>query len=154
MLPPDDFEGFTVPEQLPLYLKGREVYDLTKKIASLIEEEDEILSSLKEYMLLDASLLTVKVAGAEAADLYDLRMENATLIRKAAQDLLSQCKSLEMFGYKDVQYLNLLREAIEEYRYLFVDWVQGFDPWNFVNDRWGLFNPPGVQAQDPDDEGI
>ncbi|MBC3541593.1 hypothetical protein ACFSC6_02315 [Rufibacter sediminis] len=152
MLPPDDDEGFTVPEKLPLYLKGREVFTLTKKIADLIDEEDEILTSLKDCMLLDAAFLTVKVAGAEAADLYDLRMENATLIRKAAQDLLSHCKSLEMFGYKDVQYLRLLREAIEEYRFLFVEWVQGFDPWNFVNDRWGLFNPPGVQAQEEDSD--
>ncbi|KAA3438215.1 hypothetical protein [Rufibacter hautae] len=154
MLPPDDDEGFAVPEQLPLYLKGREIFSLTKKIAGLIDEEDEILSSLKEYMLLDASFLTVKVAGAEAADLYDLRMENATLIRKAANDLLSHCNSLEMFGFKDVQYFHLLREAVEEYRYLFVDWVQGFDPWNYVTDKWGLFNPPGVQAQDAEDDSL
>ncbi|GGK68515.1 hypothetical protein ACD591_17180 [Rufibacter glacialis] len=154
MLPPEDDEGFTVPEQLPLYQKGREIYSLTKKIAGLIEEEDEVLSSLKECMLFDASLLTVKVAGAEAADLYDLRMENATFIRKAALDLLSHCTSLEMFGYRDTHYLPLLREALEEYRFLFIDWVQGFDPWNYVNDRWGLFNPPGVQAQDPDDDSF
>ncbi|ALJ00533.1 hypothetical protein [Rufibacter tibetensis] len=154
MLPPKDDEGFSVPEQLPLYRKGKEIYHLTKKISGLIEEEDEVLSSLKEYMLLDASLLTVKVAGAEAADLFDLRMENATFIRKAAQDLLSHCSSLEMFGFKDVYYLHLLRDAIDEYRILFIEWVQGFDPWNYVNDRWGLFNPPGVQAQDSDDDAF
>ncbi|WP_181306338.1 hypothetical protein [Rufibacter sp. XAAS-G3-1] len=152
MLPPNDNEGFAVPEQLPLYLKGREIFRLTKEIVSLIDEENEILSSLKEYMLLDASFLTVKVVGAEAADLYDLRMENATLIRKAAQDLLSHCHSLEMFGFKEVHYFQLLRDAVEEYRLLFVDWVQGFDPWNYVTDRWGLFNPPGIQPHDTEED--
>jgi hypothetical protein len=38
-------------------------------------------------MLSDAMLLTVKVAGAEAGGLYDIRMEAAAIIRKAARDL-------------------------------------------------------------------
>jgi hypothetical protein len=35
-----------------------------------------------------------------------------------------------------------------------VDWVAGFDQWNYLIDRWGLFNPPGVTAHDhdPDDD--
>jgi hypothetical protein len=153
MLPPDDHEDFRIPEKLLLYQKGREILAITEKIVSLIEEDDEILSSLKEYMMLDAAQLTVKVAGAEAADLYDLRMENATIIRKAARDLQAHLSSLKMFGYKDIQYFHLLRDAIEDYRVLFVEWVQGFDPWNYTPDRWGLFNPPGIQPQDGDDEG-
>jgi hypothetical protein len=37
---------------------------------------------------------------------------------------------------------------------LFVDWVTGFDKWNYIKDDWGLFNPPGVSAsdKDPDDD--
>ncbi|WP_205500805.1 hypothetical protein [Rufibacter psychrotolerans] len=152
MLPPHDNEDFTVPEQLLLYQKGREIMALTETIGDLIEEEEEILFALKQDMLLDATYLTVKVASAEAADLYDLRMENAALIRKAARDLLSHCTSLEMFGFKDGYYLTLLREAVEEYRHLFIEWVQSFDQWNFIVDRWGLFNPPGIQPQDQEDE--
>jgi len=43
---------------------------------------------------------------------------------------------------------------IEEYRLLFIDWVSKFDPWNYITDRWGLFNPPGVDPFDhnPDDD--
>ncbi len=40
-------------------------------------------------MLSDVAQLTVKVAGAEAAGLYDLRMENEAIIRKAAHDLIT-----------------------------------------------------------------
>ncbi|MFB9862002.1 hypothetical protein [Rufibacter immobilis] len=144
MLPPPDDEDFALPDQLPLYQKGREIFAVTQKIVALIEADEEILVSLKDCMLQDAALLTVKVAGAEAGDLYDLRMENATLIRKAARDLLTHCTSLEMFGYQDVHYLRILRELVEDYRLFFLDWVQGFDPWHAVPDPWGLFNPPGV----------
>lgn len=142
------------PEQLPIFKKGLEIYELTVKITDLIPDEDQMLCTYKGFMLEDAANLTVKVAGAEAADLYDIRMENAAIIRKAARDLMTHCSGLKMFGFKDTQYLHLIREAIEEYRLLFIDWVNTFDPWNYCVDRWGLFNPPGVSADDhdPDDD--
>lgn len=138
------------PEDLPLFLKGREIYSLISEIVDLIPEDDEILASYKEFMLEDAAMLSVKVAGAEAADLYDMRMESAALIRKAARDLLTHCRGLELFGFKETHYLHLIREAVEEYRLLFIEWVKSFDQWNYIIDRWGLFNPPGVEADDPD----
>jgi len=41
-----------------------------------------------------------------------------------------------------------------EPRLLFIDWVSKFDKWDYVIDRWGLFNPPGVGPfdHDPDDD--
>lgn len=138
------------PEQIPLYQKGREILELTAKIADLIPEDAPLLDSIKDLMLEDAALLTVKVAGAEAGDLYDIRMECAAIIRKAARDLQTHCASLAMFGYEETHYLQLIRDALEEYRLLYLEWVSGFDQSNYVVDRWGLFNPPGVGPEDPD----
>lgn len=59
------------PEILPIYKKGKEIFDLVNKIAALIPENDEYLMHVKDCMLSDATLLTVKVAGAEAGDLYE-----------------------------------------------------------------------------------
>ena len=106
-------------------------------------------------MISDAAQLTVKVAGASRAELYDLQMEAATIIRKAARDLMVTNHSLEMFGFKDVEYFQIVRDLLKEYRLLFIDWVSSFDPWNYITDRWGLFNPPGVGPFDKDsDDGI
>ena len=132
------------PAHLPLFRKGKEIYELTNKIIELIPEDDEAQGCLKQFMLQDAAMLSVKVAGAEAADVYDLRMENAAIIRKAARDLLAHCSRLELFGFEDSQYLHLIREEVEAYRLLFIKWVKGFDQWNYVEDSWGLFNPPGI----------
>lgn len=151
----EEDDQHTNPEQMPIFKKGLEIYELTVKITDLIpEDEDQMLCTYKGFMLEDAAMLTVKVAGAEGADLYDIRMENAAIIRKAARDLMTHCTGLEMFGFKETQYLDLIREAIEEYRLLFIDWVNTFDPWNYIIDRWGLFNPPGISADDydPDDD--
>ncbi|GAA3768541.1 hypothetical protein [Flavobacterium ginsengiterrae] len=104
----------------------------------------------------NAMLIPVKIAGAEGGDFYDLRMENAAIIRKAARELYVQAGSLRFEeGIRDKDYIELLRNTIEEFRLLFVDWVAGFDQWNYIKDSWGLFNPPGVHAHDKDpDEDI
>ena len=137
---------------LPLYKKGLEILDLIQQITDLISEEDDHLKFVKEFMLEDAYMLTAKIASAEGGDLYDIRMENAVIIRKAAQDLILQSHSLEMFGFEYVEYYSLVRDLIEEYRLLFIDWVSGFDKWNYVIDRWGIFNPPGIGPFDPESD--
>jgi hypothetical protein len=141
-------------ENLPIYKKGQEIYNVVEEIAGLIPDDNEILQNIRMQMLSDAAMLTVKVAGAEGGDLYDIRMQNAALIRKAANDLMVQNHSLKTFGFEHVEYFNIVRDLIEEYRLLFIDWVEGFDKWNYAIDRWGLFNPPGVdpQGKDPDDD--
>ncbi|MGK7393585.1 MAG: hypothetical protein ACNS62_03395 [Candidatus Cyclobacteriaceae bacterium M3_2C_046] len=143
-------ESSHLPEKLPLYRKGKEIYELTYKITELIPDDEEMQVQLKRYMLEDAVNLSVKVAGAEAADLYDIRMECAAIIRKSGRDLMAHCSGLEAFDFKDSHYLYLIREALEEYREMFAQWVKSFDPWNYIIDRWGLFNPPGINYDDID----
>lgn len=139
---------------LPIYKKGKEIADVVHHIGKLIPEDNEILQDIKAQMTLDSRLLTVKIAGAEGAGLYDIKMEAAAIIRKAAIDLMVTNHSLEAFGFKEVQYFQIVRDLIEEYRLLFIDWVAGFDKWDYIIDRWGLFNPPGVGPfdKDPDDD--
>jgi hypothetical protein len=141
-------------QNLPIFKKGREIMDTVRSITDLFPEENEMLQSLKQNLLADSALLTVKVAGASAGDLYDIRMEAAAIIRKAANDLMVSYHSLKNFGFKEVDYYHIVRDQLEEYRLLFIDWVAGFDKWNYVIDRWGLFNPPGVGPfdKDPDED--
>jgi hypothetical protein len=140
----DGEDDIPQPEKLPIYKKGKEIFDMVRKITDLIPENDDYLQDVKAFMLSDAAQLTVKIAGAEAAGLYDLKMENAAIIRKAARDLMVQQHSLDMFGFEYVEYYQIVRDLIEEYRLLFIDWVAGFDKWDYIIDRWGLFNPPGI----------
>jgi hypothetical protein len=150
----DDEDDNATPEKLPIFQKGQEIYDLVTKITDLIPEDNEHLMFVKSCMLDDAAQLTVKIAGAEATGLYDLKMECAAIIRKAARDLVVQQHSLEAFGFKDTEYCEIIRDLVEEYRLLFIKWVADFDKWDYVIDRWGLFNPPGVGPfdKDPDDD--
>jgi len=147
----DDFVDI---EELPIFKKGQEIVDLVVYIGELIPEDDESLQFIKGYMISDASLLTIKVIGAHHAPFYDIKMEAACLIRKAARDLEIHYNALKMFEFEDYEYFNIVIELIEEYRLLFIDWIADFDPDDYHVDRWGLFNPPGVSPfdHDPDDD--
>jgi hypothetical protein len=151
-------------EKMPIYQKAMEIMDV---VDSLIESvlntdiefehpiEAEMIKHNLKYMGINASTIPAKIAGASHEDMpYDIKMENATIIRKAARELITDARGLEMHGYQDTEYLDLLRKEVEEFRILFAEWVKTFDCWNYIIDRWGLFNPPGIQYDDhdPDDD--
>lgn len=141
-------------EDLPLYKKGKEIQGVVNQLIDLIPEENQELGYIKRIIFEDSLMLTAKVANAEGGDLYDLRMENAAIIRKAARDLEVQNHNLKLFGFEFVEYYSIIRKLLEEYRLLFIEWVAGFDPWNYIVDRWGLFNPPGVGPFDSDADDL
>lgn len=145
---------FINPHSLEIYQKGEEIYDVVFQITELFPTNNEELQYVKGFIIQDAALLTIKIAGACAAELYDIKMEAAAIIRKAARDLNVQYHTLEMYGFKEAEYYKIVRKLIEEYRLLFIDWVASFDQWDYIIDRWGLFNPPGVSPfdHDPDDD--
>ena len=141
---------------MPLHRKALEILDIVRRIVEFVPEDNQILYEVSQNMYTDALQLAPKIAGAEGVDLCDIKMENATIIRKCAREISVQCNSFLIYGFKDIdeEYLDLLRAEIEEFRILFAEWVKTFDQWNYIIDRWGLFNPPGVNYddKDPDDD--
>ena len=130
--------------ETPIYKKSQEIFETIKAITDLIPEDDEILHELKGQLIGDIALIQAKLASAFAVKLYDVKMENAAFIRRAAHDLMVSYHSLKMYGFEEVHYYLLVRQQIEEFRLLFVEWVAGFNPKHFITDSWGLFNPPGI----------
>ncbi|MDX9750764.1 MAG: hypothetical protein RBT71_06750 [Flavobacteriales bacterium] len=145
-------ERFKDPRARALYKKAMEIHELVDNILEAAPEQGahaDILKSQIGLMHADAMTIPTKIAGAEGGDLYDIRMENAAIIRKCARDLITGLRGLSMFGYDEPRYFDLLRTEMEVFRKLFVAWVKGFNTKRYVVDDWGLFNPPGVK---PDDE--
>ena len=140
----------------PLFIKAQEIYELIYKISLLIEKneddfENHILNEYKDSITESALIIPAKIAGAFKEEvMYDLKMQNAAIIRKEAHAILAATSGLKICGFKEVDYLELVRNEIEEFRVLFAEWVKTFDEWNYTIDRWGLFNPPGVNYDDYD----
>ena len=139
--------------QLPIYLKAELLYQLVESIVASLPEEDEYIQNTKHLMLEDAMILPAKIVGAEAGDLYSIRMQNAAIIREHAMHLYVQVGALRFHdAYKNMQYIQLIRKEINEFRLLFMEWVDNFDTNNHIWDDWGLFNPPGAIPPSEDED--
>ncbi len=159
----DDFKSHEDIQKMPVYKKAMELLKLVDYISETVlktdikfedEIEAEMINRNVDYLCENALIIPAKIAGAEAVDIYDLKMENAAIIRKAARELITDTRGIEMHGFKDIEYLDLLRNEVEEFRVLFAEWVKTFNCWDYIIDRWGLFNPPGINYddKDPDDD--
>lgn len=129
---------------LPIYKKAEEIYETLQIITALFPEDNDYLRHVKSHLLEDIMIILSKISGAEAVKLYDIKMENAAIIRKAARDIMVGGNNLELLGFSDAQYYKIIRNQIEEFRLLFIDWVAAFNPKHYIVDNWGLFNPPGI----------
>ena len=122
----------------PLMLKAKEIFDLSRHIYESIDAEKDELN-IREQLLADASILAPKFAGAEGGGDYILKMENAVIMKIHARNLLAFTSGLQMEEVCPEEYLHLLRNEIENFRRLFLDWIKGFDNSDLYDDGWGLF---------------
>jgi len=111
-------------KKMPLFKKAQEIMEISLKISESVSMHDDDKLSEAEGDMLEA------------------------------RELSTYCSGLAMCGYKNTDYLQLLRDEVEEFRVLFAEWVKTFDQWDYIIDRWGLFNPPGIDydTHDPDDD--
>lgn len=121
----------------PLMRKANEIVSLAHAlVGSLDEARKELYGGM---MMEDAMVMSAKFAGAEGVNDYILKMENATIMKVHARHLNSMTYQLAMEETHAEEHLNLLREAIEEFKILFVAWVKSFDSADKYDDGWGLF---------------
>jgi hypothetical protein len=128
-------------KNLPVFKKASEILEITHAIVESIDEEKDILG-VREMMLCNAALMGSKIAGAEGAELYSLRMENAVLIKLAACELKVQTNLLRADEIIDHKYLDLLRGEIDNFKPLFIEWIKTFDVTDDINDGWLWIEPP------------
>lgn len=132
-------------DSIPIYQKAMSLVTSVNGLMATIPEDDAFLQNSKGMMMEDAMVMAAKIAGAEGGDLYSIRMQNAAIIRSHAMHLYTQIGSLRYHeNFKDLEYVTLLRNELDEFRLLFIDWVASFDKNNHMWDEWGLFNPPGA----------
>ena len=62
--------------KLPIYKKAEEIFQLTDALIKTLPVDDEFLQETTvRFMLEDAMIIPVKISGAEAVELYDLKMD-------------------------------------------------------------------------------
>ena len=132
-------------QQLLIFQKAELLFHLVESLAASLPEDNELLQSMKEIMRADAMMLPAKIAGAEAGNIYSIRMQNAAIIRFHAISLYTQVGGLSLYDESiDTSFTQLIRTEIENFRLLFIDWLNGFETSYYIWDDWELFNPKGA----------
>jgi hypothetical protein len=122
---------------LPVFQKSEELLELANIIAETLKENDK-KEHLAAEILTNGMLIQVKIAGAEGGGLYSLKMQNAVLIKFAVQDMFNAVVFAAMVEINEEDYVELMREKVEEFRLAFVDWIRGFDKSYDIPDNWAI----------------
>lgn len=128
----------------PLYEQWREVYHLVMTFAAVLAEDPESdmpaseAQWTKRLIHENAMIVAPKIISASHTSLYVLQMENAALIRFNCRQLMEQVSYAALTGQADAAYVDVIEEAMEQFRLLFRDWIATFRRDEY-EDEWGLF---------------
>lgn len=129
----DDFDPMARHNRvrkMPLFIKAQEISELVRHLVKSVENTDitfkrkgekEMLKHSLDYLMENSMIIPAKIAGAANVDLYDIKMENAAIIRRAARELILDARGIQMQGFRETDYLDLLRKEVEEFRILFAE---------------------------------
>lgn len=140
-------------------------YQAHKKLSEKAREMFHLILALKEsfsdkeleedhhhpyhLMMENITMAMAKLAGAKVMeDLYHGLMENAVLIKVNMTELNVQVFAAREFYNGDPTYLQVIKDELEEFRKLFIEWRNTFDSAKDQPDEWHLFNDPGSFPKD------
>jgi hypothetical protein len=101
-------------------------------------DEEVIFESYSAFNIGDGYQIGAKLRSAYSVNMYTVYMENASIIRKNAQSIMSSMLVLIAEGFVEEAHGMTIREEIGEFREIFKEWVSHFKKDEF-EDEWGLF---------------
>lgn len=129
-----------------LYKKSVDILNLSNTICDLLEDE-----MTKGLIMQNAMVIPAKIRSAMAIDeVYSLVMENAVIVKVNICELNAQLWACEEIYGVEKKYIDVLREEIESFKKIFIDWVSSFDKANDHPDEWHLFNDPNDFPEEDD----
>lgn len=126
-----------------LFKKAINILNLTQSLCDVLPDNSHS-EVTKQAMLECAMIAPAKVKSAQVVDeIYSLVMENAVLIKVNMVQLKDQLWACSAIHEVEKKYLDVLRNEIEEFRKIFIQWVGTFEKENDYPDEWHLFNDLG-----------
>ncbi|MEP7142858.1 MAG: hypothetical protein ABI707_08310 [Ferruginibacter sp.] len=132
-----------------LFKKAIDILNLTETICDVLPD-DEHAEITRRLMLENAMIIPAKIKGALGVDeVYSIVMESAVIIKVNICQLKAQLWACNAIHDIEEKYLDVLKDEIEVFKKIFIQWVSSFDKENDLPDEWHLFNDP---ATFPDDD--
>lgn len=121
-----------------LYKQWREVFGLIMAFAETLPEEEDEAHGAKSMIYQNASIVAPKIISGCGDTLYQIKMENAALIRFNCRQMWEQIAFVVLLGEADVVHKQVIEEALNRFKELFRQWVATFRL-DDCEDEWGLF---------------
>ena len=124
-----------------LYEQWREVFQLVMAFSDTLPEakdEEEMVLSTKQLIFENAFIIAPKIMSASRDTLYEIKMENAALIRFNCRQMMDQIGYAVLIANADQAHKLVIEEALNEFKLRFRHWVSLFEKDEF-EDEWGLF---------------
>ena len=124
-----------------LYEQWREVFQLVMAFTDTLPEakaEEEMLLSTRQLIFDNAFIIAPKIMSAAPDTLYEIKMENAALIRFNCRQMMDQIGYAVLIGNADQGHKSVIEEALSEFKLRFRHWVSLFEKDEF-EDEWGVF---------------
>lgn len=121
-----------------LYNQWREVFGLVSAFAEALPDAEEDRNSTRSLIYQNAYIIAPKIISASGDTLYQIKMENAALIRFNCRQLWEQVAYAAMVGEADENHKTVIEEALDNFKQLFRQWVATFRK-DEHEDEWGLF---------------
>ncbi len=123
-----------------LYNKWREIFMLVESYCETLQDSKDYDHAEKNKELIWQNLFIVapKIIGAVGADLYTLKMENASIVRNNCREMMEQIKFTAMVGAGEEKYADAIEREMDIFREMFKTWVNTFVK-DEHEDEWGLF---------------
>ena len=126
-----------------LYDQWRDVFQLVYAFADTlpensVKEDGQMVPDARAMIFENAFIVAPKIRSASGDTLYEIKMENAALIRFNCNQMMEQIGFAVLMGTGDPEHKAVIEEAMVEFRKRFRSWV-GFFEKDEVEDEWGLF---------------
>lgn len=121
-----------------MYNQWREVFRLVSAFAEILPDEEDERLSTRSMIYQNAYIVAPKIMSACGDTLYQIKMENAALIRFNCRQMWEQVAFAVLEGVADREHKIVIEEAIDQFKASFRQWVATFKQDEF-DDAWGLF---------------
>ena len=122
---------------LPIIQKAGKISDLINAFAEVLGNS-EAENQYKTVLIAAGFEVCNKLVLAESSHYYNDKLEQALLVKMAIKKVLHQLAGIDVLGLSDINYSNLIKSEIEEFRIIFNEWVLSFDKSTFSSDGWNI----------------
>ncbi len=109
-----------------LYNQWRELFGLVMAFVETLPEEDDEMLSTQSMIYQNAYIIAPKIMSACGDTLYQIKMENAALIRFNCRQMWEQIVFAVLSGIADEEHKKVIEETIGRFKELFRGWVATF----------------------------